>query len=306
MIISHDFYLTDVIAQVATAKLTALSSAVDAARTAIAESNLRPSEKRAYTAELQLTAARRSGELLTPLRYDALRHLLLPVMEWVAKDKESPEALELLITALETHAMPVGDSPINYGLLDPDDEEDNWEIHDDPVAWRLLLEEDDEARFPHVRLNTYECGRFDWIEFVTTHRWTLPALHVELESGMSLPAPTETLADISQMVQADPHEPFWLRATLVPSSCPQLVVCNPRHNQLAVAETIIPRQNVAVVIRVDRMPEPAPGATSLRLDNALVMFAPCDVTGALAFPDHIPTRRNASLEMRTDGTITFL
>lgn len=307
MLISHNFYLTDAIAKVAEAKATTIGAAVETARTAIVESSLRPSEKRTFTAELKSTATRRTSELLTPMSYATLRHHLLPVTKWILRGEETSTYAQQFVTALEMHALAVAESPENLGLLDPDGEDDDWELHDDPVAWRVLLEYDPEFVFPHVLLSNEDegdDGHFDWMRFIAVSRWMLPTLHVEVGTGMSTPAPTETLADIAHMMRTDPSSSYWLKTALVPSSCPELLVYNPLCG--GVAETIIPRRNVHVAIHASVMPEVALGATSLRLEGTTVMFTPCDVTGKIAFQGQIPLQRNVNLELHADGTIVFL
>lgn len=313
MLISHEFYLADSIASIANTTPSTIWSSVEATSTAIEESGaLTPATRQEFREQLKDAVTLRICVFLEKMNYIDMRQYVARLIGWVINNRTHDRHLFQLIAALEKHAQPI-DRTTEHGYeTNPLDEESFLPYYPDDVAWRMLIDYENEFTFPYIVFDNEDedeeddnSGHFRWRKFVTDHKW-VPGVQIEsrifgtVNFNRLLANKETTFTDLTFPL----HEQSVLIYTLDPDSCANLII-HPTGNGGVGDATIIPRVGIALHINIDRASVPSLLDDGLRVENAALGLYAVDVADEFVY-DRPMYERSATVELMDDGTVRIL
>jgi hypothetical protein len=239
MIISHEFYLNGLFADMATTNPKALGAATASAVTAIEESSLSPKQRREFTEQLKDAVTSRICELFKQTNYEQMRSIE-DTIKWILDKRIDQRHVLQLITALEaTAARPFATSVCDLYTCDEQDRD----LYPDDAAWRLLT---DETAFPSVQLDADvdDDDTPSWLSFISNSEWSMEQVYVESEtSGVRFLPPLVGVGSVRRLMEEKGYLLGAFCYNLKPESCASLLTAGPWNYQ-----TIIPRANIGLFI----------------------------------------------------------
>jgi hypothetical protein len=239
MIISHEFYLNGLFADMATTCAKALGAATASAVTAIEESSLSPKQRREFTEQLKDAVTSRICELFQQTNHEQMRSIE-DTIKWILDKRIDQRHVLQLITALEaTAARPFATSVCDLYTCDEQDRD----LYPDDAAWRLLT---DETAFPSVQLDADvdDDDTPSWLSFISNSEWSMEQVYVESEtSGVRFLPPLVGVGSVRRLMEEKGYLLGAFCYNLKPESCASLLTAGPWNYQ-----TIIPRANIGLFI----------------------------------------------------------
>ena len=242
MIISHEFYLTGLFADMATTSAKALGAATASAVTAIEESSLSPKQRRQFTEQLKDAVTSRICELLKQTNYEQMRSIE-DTIEWILAKRVDQRHVLQLITVLEaTAARPFASSVCDIYTCDEQDRE----LYPDDAAWRLLTHE---TAFPSAQLDADDDDENPrWLNFVSNSEWSMEQVYVESEtSGARFLPPLVGVSSVRRLMEEKGYLLGAFCFSMKPESCASLLTAGPWNYQ-----TIIPRVNIGLYVGLSK------------------------------------------------------
>ena len=239
MIISHEFYLAGLFADMATTCAKALGAATASAVTAIEESSLSPKQRREFTEQLKDAVTSRICELFKQTNYEQMRSIE-DTIKWILDKRVDQRHVLQLVTALEaTAARPFATSVCDLYTCDEQDRD----LYPDDAAWRLLT---DETSFPSIQLDADvdDDDTPSWLSFISNSEWSMEQVYVESEtSGVRFLPPLVGVGSVRRLMEEKGYLLGAFCYNLKPESCANLLTAGPWNYQ-----TIIPRANIGLFI----------------------------------------------------------
>jgi hypothetical protein len=244
MIISHEFYLTGLFADIATTSAKALGAATASAVTAIEESSLSPKQRREFTEQLKDAVTSRICELLKQTNYEQMRSIE-DTIKWILDKRVDERHVLQLIAVLEaTAARPLASSVCDIYTCD----DQGRELYPDDAAWRLLT---DETAFPNAQLDADDNDDDEnprWLSFVSNSEWGMEQVYVESDtSGVRFLPPLVGVSSVRRLMEEKGYLLGAFCFSMNPESCASLLTAGPWNYQ-----TIIPRANIGLFIGLSK------------------------------------------------------
>jgi hypothetical protein len=289
MIISHEFYLTGLFADIATTSAKALGAATASAVTAIEESSLSPKQRREFTEQLKDTATSRICELLKQTNYEQMRNIE-DTIEWIlAKRVDQRHVLQLIAVLEATAARPFVSSVCDIYTCDEQDRE----LYPDDAAWRLLTHE---TALPSTQLDADDDDDENprWLSFVSNSEWSMEQVYVESEtSGARFLPPLVGVNSVRRLMEEKGYLLGAFCFSMKPESCANLLTAGPWNYQ-----TIIPRANIGLYIGLSKKTTfHRRDDGSWLLERVTVGLSGTDVAGESIFGDDGRSESNLTVEL---------